>query len=333
MKHLKERITMKSKKVLSFIVVIAILLATITACNVESRSSEKINIVVTIFPQFDWVREIIGDKYDNFDLTMLIGSNADMHSYQPSMNDIARIAAADLFIYVGGHSDDWVEGALAQATNPDMVVINMVESLGDAILMVEHDCGDDECEDDHHDEVELHEEEHVWVSLRMSAILCEIIAQAIIDKDPDNDAVYRENLAAYTAKLDELDGRFTAMAQGAPNDTVVFADRFPFLYMMNDYGIHHYAAFSGCSAESEASFATIVQLSRRIDELDLAFVMITETGRLDIAETIISATQAQNQTILILDGFKAVSSIDIEKGMTYLSVMENNLEVLREALS
>jgi zinc transport system substrate-binding protein len=319
---------MKNKKILSLVLVFALLAGLLTACGGERKPSEKITVVATIFPQYDWIREIIGEKSGNFELTLLIGSNVDMHSYQPSMSDIARVSEADLFIYVGGHSDDWVKDALAQATNPDMAVINMVEALGDAILMVEHDCEDDECDDDHHDEAELHEEEHVWVSLRLSQKLCGIIAEAIIALDPANESVYRANLAAYTEKLTGLDAQYTEMVQESANKTVVFADRFPFLYMMNDYGIGHYAAFSGCSAEAEASFSTIRILSRKIDELELAFVMITETGNRDIANAIINATEAKNQKILVLDGMKAANS-----ELSYLAMMESNLEVLREALS
>jgi zinc transport system substrate-binding protein len=301
----------------------------VNGSSVPEAPVVKFNIVCTIFPQYDWLREIIGENSERFELTLLTDGSVDMHSFQPSMNDIARISKADLFIYVGGHSDDWVKDALAQASNPDMVVINMVEALGDAILMVEHDCDDDECDDDHHDdEIELHEEEHVWVSLRMSRKLCEIIAEAIIAFDPDNTEKYIDNLNAYIERIDDLDARFTEMVAESPGDTVVFADRFPFLYMMNDYGISHYAAFSGCSAEAEANFATIRILSRKIDELELEFVMITETGNRDIAETIISATEAKNQTILVLDGMKTANS-----SMSYLSVMESNLEILREALS
>jgi zinc transport system substrate-binding protein len=315
------------KRISALVLTLALMLTGLTACN-NTPESDKISIVVMIFPQYDWVREIIGEKSDRFDVTMLIGSSVDMHSYQPSMMDIARVATADLFIHIGGHSDGWVAGALAQSLNPDMVVINMVEALGDAIVMVEHDCSDDECDDDHHDNDGLIEEEHVWVSLRMARALCAIIAEAIIGLDPENADTYRQNLADYTLKLSDLDARYTEMAEAAPGNTVVFADRFPFLYMMNDYGIAHYAAFSGCSAEAEASFATIVQLSRRIDALELRFVMITETGSRDIAETIINATEARNQQILVLDGMKVATA-----EVSYLAIMESNLEVLREALS
>ena len=320
-------------KKLRFILIFTLLLTMFTACNAEPKLTEKIKIVTTIFPQYDWVREIIGEKAERFDLSLLIDSSVDMHSYQPSVSDIVRASGADLFIYIGGHSDDWVADVLSQAINENMVAINLVESLGDAVIMVEHDCDDDECDDDHHDEAGLHEEEHVWVSLKMSKMLCEIIAEQIVALDPYNEDVYRENLSNYLGKLSALDARYQEMAGTANTNTVVFADRFPFLYMMLDYGINHYAAFSGCSAEAEASFSTIRILSRKIDELELAFVMVTETGNHAIAETIINATEAKNQKILVLDGMKAVTSSDISNGVTYLSIMESNLKVLREALS
>ncbi|MCL1832342.1 MAG: metal ABC transporter substrate-binding protein [Oscillospiraceae bacterium] len=323
---------MKVRKALSIVLVLALLVTTMMACDKNPNDSDKKSIVVTIFPQYDWVMQILGDKADNFDITWLIGSNADMHSYSPSMSDIAKIATADLFIYVGGHSDEWVDDALAQATNPDMVVINMVEELGDNIIMVEHDCDDDECTDDHDDD-ELTQEEHVWVSLRMAQELCKVIVSAIADLDPDNTATYNANATNYNLKLTALDAQYKAMANDAPNKTLVFADRFPFLYMCKDYGLNHYAAFSGCSAESEASFSVIVQLSRRINENELKYVMITETGKHDLAQTIIDQTKAKNQKILVLNGLKTVTTSDVENGVTYLSVMQSNLEVLREALS
>jgi zinc transport system substrate-binding protein len=304
----------------------------ITACGQNAKPgehSEPIRIVATIFPQFDWTREIIGDLSDRFELTLLVGDNVDMHSFQPTVPDIAKISNADLFIYVGGHSDEWVEGVLNQVKNQDMVVINMVEELGDHILIVEHDCGDDECEDDHsHGDGESVEEEHVWTSLRLSRMLCTTIAEAIVGLDPENTDTYIANLSAYVDKLNALNARYTEMVEAANSNTVVFADRFPFLYMMNDYGIDFYAAFSGCFAAAEASFATVVQLSRKIDELELDFVMVTETGNHRIADTIIEATTAKNQKILVLDGMKTATS-----SMSYLSIMEKNLEVLREALS
>jgi zinc transport system substrate-binding protein len=310
-----------------------------TANDTEKADSvPKINIVATIFPQYDWLREIIGGKAENFELTILIDNRIDLHSYQPSISDIAKISTADLFIYVGGHSDDWVDNALAQA-NPGIKTINMVEALGDAIQMsrltegMEHVCDDEECDEDHGEVGELHEEEHVWVSLRMAKLLCEIIAETIISLNPENEDVYRDNLSAYIEKLSALDERYTEMVNAANNNTLVFGDRFPFLYLVDDYGLNHYAAFSGCTAASEASFSTIIILARKLDDYSLNFIMVTETGNHAIAETIIGNTRDKNQQVLVLDGMKAVSSNDMRNGVTYLTIMESNLEVLRKALN
>jgi zinc transport system substrate-binding protein len=306
--------------------------------NTEATAAKTINIVTTIFPQYDWLREIIGNNADNFELTLLVDSAVDFHSYQPSISDIATISTADLFIYVGGHSDDWVENALAQATNPDLIAINLVESLGDAVKMgrltegMEHVC-DDECEEDHGEEGELHEEEHVWTSLRNVKVLCGVIADALILSDPGNADDYRENLNAYILKLTALDEQYKTVIEAAKKNTLVFGDRFPFLYLVDDYGLNHYAAFSGCFAASEISMSTIVTLSRKLDDYELNYIMVTETGDRAIAETIINATRNKNQQILVLHGMKGVTSGDINSGMTYLSIMEDNLEVLRKALS
>jgi zinc transport system substrate-binding protein len=326
------------KKLIATMLILAMVLTAFTACESDTNKppAEKIRIVAAVFPQYDWVSEIIGDKTESFDLTLLVNSNIDMHSYQPSVTDIADISTADLFIYVGGHSDDWVEAALAQATNEDMVVINLVKELGDAILMENTDkilheessgCACAGCNSSNAEE-EIHEEEHVWVSLRFSKILCEVIAEAIIALDPANESVYRANLSAYSEKLDDLDSRYTQMVEEASNNTLIFADRFPFLYLMNDYGLDYYAAFSGCSAANEITPNTIVNLAEKINQSDLAFVMVTETANRAIAETVVNSTESKDQEILVLNGMKVV-----ESGENYLSVMESNLEVLRKALS
>jgi len=301
----------------------------------------KIKIVSTIFPQYDWVREIIGDRAEYFELTLLVDSYVDLHSYQPSVSDIAKVSACDLFIYVGGHSDKWVENALKQAMNSELTAISLVEVLGDAVKTerlsggMTHACDDDDCDYDHGSPSvpeEEHEDEHVWLSLRTAQVFCEAITEAIIQEDPENAEVYRNNLSAYIEKLKALDAEFTAMADEAEVKTVVFGDRFPFLYLVDDYGIDFYAAFSGCSAETEASFSTIVTLAGKMDSLNLTNIMVTESANQSIAETIISNTKDRNQKILVLDAMQSVTAKDVNEGVTYLSVMESNLEVLREAL-
>jgi zinc transport system substrate-binding protein len=304
--------------------------------------ARRLSIVAAIFPQYDWIREILGDTTNPFDITLLIDNQIDMHSYQPSVRDIVTVGSADLFIHAGGHSDDWVEGVLRQATNPDIIVINQLDLLrdpafGDLIRMQEaiegseHIC-DDDCDDDHSVDGPLHEDEHVWVSLRLAKILCTVIANVLSELDPGNAEAYHGNLAAYIERLSALDEEYQAAADAAEIDTLVFADRFPFRYLMDDYGLNYYAAFSGCSAASEASFSTIVFLATKVAELGLNNVMVTETGNHSIARAVINSTPGKDQQILVLDGMKMVTRRDIDAGMTYLSIMEDNLEVLREAL-
>jgi len=299
----------------------------------------NLSIVTAIFPQYDWVREILGDHAERFDLTLLLDILVDLHSYQPSISDIALISASDLFIHVGGHSDGWVDDVLRQATNPNMVVLNLLEVLGDAVLMeieiegAEHIC-DDDCDDDHdHGGVHLGEDEHVWLSLRHAKTICAAITDALAELDPDNAEAFRRNLDAYVERLSALDMEFQAVADAASVRTLVFADRFPFRYLMEDYGIRFYAAFSGCHAAAEASFSTIVFLATRMEELGLGNIMISETADGSIARTVISSTPGGGQQILVLNAMQAVLRRDIDEGLTYLSVMESNLDVLREALS
>jgi zinc transport system substrate-binding protein len=195
---------------------------------------------------------------------------------------------------------------------------------------------DDDCDDDHdhtfgHDDFLA--DEHIWLSLRFAKTLCAAIADMLSIADPENADVYKTNASAYIAKLSDLDAGFGAAAHAANVRTLVFADRFPFRYLMNDYGITYYAAFQGCSAESEASFVTIISLANRINQLGLNVVMVTETSDQSIARTVINSTNARNQRILVLDGMKAVTAADIANGTTYLSIMKNNLAVLKEALN
>ena len=305
----------------------------------SETTTEPLKIVSTIFPQYDWVREIIGEKSNNFELILLADSAADLHSYDPSIADILTISKCDLFIYVGGHSDDWVEDVLKTADNPDMLVINLMEELGDAVKMErltegqEHVC-DEECEEEHDEDGELifHEDEHVWTSLKNTQLLCSPIADAVVSLDPENEDVYRENFDDYIGRLSSLDAKYQDAVASAEADTLVFADRFPFLYLVDDYALTHYAAFTGCAAESEAAISTIVILARKIDELGLGMVMVTESSDKAIAETIISNTESRNQQILVLNAMQSVTADDIKNGVTYLSIMESNLEVLKEAL-
>ena len=293
-----------------------------------------LRIVATIFPEYDWVRAVLGDNPAGAELKLLLDKGVDMHSFQPTADDMLMIADCDLFLYVGGESDGWVRDALENAVNKDMAVIDLLEALGDAAKEEELAEGmqaeEEEGEDGGEGEAEY--DEHVWLSLRNAAAIVPEIAAALEALDPANAGVYRANAAGYLDKLDALDRAYAAAAADAPVKTLLFADRFPFRYLTEDYGLGYYAAFSGCSAETEASFETITFLAKKTDELGLRAVLTIEGSDHRMAETIIRNTRTQDQTILTLDSMQSTAPDFQQTGVTYLSVMENNLAVLKEAL-
>ena len=295
----------------------------------NTKDDGKLSIVTTIFPEYDWVKQMLGDEIDNADITMLLDSGVDLHNYQPTAEDIVTLAKCDMFIYVGGHSDEWVDGVLAQANNKDMVVINLFELLGDAVKEDEHH------EDDHgdHDHSHVHEDdEHVWLSVCNAKTVCREIAEKLGQIDPENKEKYAANYTSYSAKLDAVDSAYRAAVDSASKKTLLFGDRFPFRYLADEYGLEYYAAFSGCSAESEASFETIAHLAGKVDELGLSAVIKIEGSDGKIAETIINTTTAKNAKILTLNSMQSTTVKDAQNGVTYISIMESNLEVIKEAL-
>ncbi len=306
----------------------------------QVAGTKGLSIVCTIFPQYDWVREILGNQEGaeapgNAELTLLLDNGVDLHSYQPTAGDIAKIAACDLFIYVGGESDHWVADALAEATNKDMKVINMMEVLGDSIKeeeLVEGMEAEEE-EEEEGGEAEAEYDEHVWLSLENAEVICKAIAAALSEVDARNKAVYEKNLAGYTEKLEALDADYQKAVDGAARATLLFGDRFPFRYLVDNYGLDYYAAFVGCSAETEASFETIVFLAGKTDELSLPAVCVLESSDQSIAKTIINNTKSKNQKILVMDSMQSVTSKDVANGAKYLSIMEENLKELKEALN
>lgn len=304
----------------------------LAACgNNNQNKNDKLSVVCTIFPEYDWVSEILGENKDNVELTLLLDNGVDLHSYQPSVQDIAKISTCDLFIYVGGESDAWVDNALKNATNKNMKVINLLEVLGDKVKTEETVEGM-EHEHEHSHEDEKENDEHVWLSLKNAEILCKKITSELSALDKDNVATYENNFASYKQKLATLDKGYSSAVKNAKYKTLVFGDRFPFRYLVDDYNLKYYAAFAGCSAETEASFETIVFLAGKVDELSLPAVCTIEGREHKIAETVRNNTTTKNQKILTFDSMQSTTSKDVKNGVTYLSVMEKNLKVLKEAL-
>ena len=331
------------KKYISILLAAVMAVCSLSACGqnnsntntpAKDNNDKQVKVVTTIFPEYDWVKEIAGDEVSNMDLTMLLDNGVDLHSYQPTADDIMKISDCDLFIYVGGESDAWVEDALKEAVNKDMKVINLLDVLGSSVKEEEVVEGMEAEEEDEEDgaEEEPEYDEHVWLSLRNAKVLCRAIADDLAEIDTENANTYQENEKAYADKLDELDKKYQETVDSASQKTLLFGDRFPFRYMVDDYGLSYYAAFVGCSAETEASFETITFLAGKTDELGLKNIMTIEKSDQKIAKTIIENTNEKNQGILILDSMQSTTSDDVKKGATYFSIMENNLNVLQEAL-
>ena len=349
------------KKIFLILAVFTALTTSVFAAN--AKKSDKLKVVTTIFPEYDWTREILGSNPGKAELTLLLGNGVDLHSYQPSIQDIAKISTADIFIYVGGESDGWVKDALKNAKNQNMKVINLLETLGDKVKAEEikegmqaeeeededeehhhegehHDDDDDEDHNHeaeehhhhHHDDEEVEYDEHVWLSLKNAKILCAEIANTLSEKDPANAATYKENLAAYNTRLNTLDAKYAASVKAGNKNTVLFGDRFPFRYLVDDYGLDYFAAFVGCSAETEASFETVIFLAKKVDELGLNSVLKIESGDGKIARTIIQNTKKKNAKVLTLDSIQSTTAKQAKAGTTYLKIMEANLTVLTEAL-
>ena len=322
------------KKFISILVVLSLLAGSLSGCRTGGNSIDKLSIVTTIFPEYDWVNRILGDQAENTEVTLLLDNGVDIHSYQPTADDIVTVSACDMFIYVGGESDEWVDEVLAQAKNDDMIVINLFDILGDAVK--EEEIVDGMEQEDAHEEEEhehVHEDdEHVWLSLKNANIICRAINEKLCVLDPENAQIYTANTESYCQKLNALDAEYQTVVDAASVKTLLFGDRFPFRYLADDYGIAYYAAFSGCSAESEASFETIAFLAGKVDALGLTSVITLKGSDGSIAKTIVSASSAKNANILTLDPMQTTTAKDADNGASYLAIMESNLEVLKEAL-
>ena len=308
----------------------AILLCTIILCGCTAPSQQKpenegLSVVTTVFPVYDWLRNIT--EGTDTKVTMLMQNGSDLHNFQPSAKDIITINDADMFVYVGGESDEWTADVLREAKSSlesvslmDSGRVSLVEDKVKEGMTVE-------------EEEEPENDEHIWLSLQNAIKYTELLSEKLQEIDPDNAERYHQNAEAYIGKLMALDREYSVTAENAKNRTLVFCDRFPFIYMMKDYGLDYYAAFNGCSAETEASFETVVYLGEKLDELQLKHVFIIENSNTDIADTVIRTSKDQNRDILVLDSMQSVTGGQAENGVTYLSVMEENLEVLKKGLN
>ena len=317
------------KKIIALLLSLVLCAAFCVGCSGKKGEDGKLKIVTTIYPLYEWVKNIT-DGVQNADTTLLLSKGADMHSFQPTSKDIVTISDCDVFVYVGGESDKWVEDILNNARNKDMLCLNLMDALGSAAKEEETVEG---MQAEQHDEGEESDEkeydEHIWLSLKNASALCRHIADKLGEKDNADKATFDSNASSYIAKLDALDGQYAQAIKESKNDTLIFADRFPFRYLTNDYGLHYYAAFAGCSAESEASFKTLVFLADKLKELHLTKLMTIDGSDQKIARSVIDTAGIADVKVLTLNSMQSDSGTN----GSYLTLMEQNLSVLKEALN
>ncbi|MBR1863180.1 MAG: zinc ABC transporter substrate-binding protein [Ruminococcus sp.] len=328
---------MKAKKIFTAAILCAALCSAMTGCGgsdkKDSPQKSGLNVVCTSFAAYDWTCEIVGDHSDEVEVTYLLESGVDLHSYQPSVADITKISDCDVFIYVGGESESWTEDLLKEARNKDMKTLRLLD-IGTAVeeelkegMEAE---SEEEPEDGHGEETEY--DEHVWLSLRNAQVFCEEIADLLGEADSENAEDYKSNAQSYCGKLGALDTKFTELFSEHPGTVLIFGDRFPFRYFCADHGVDYYAAFAGCSAETEASFETVTFLAGKVDELDVGTVFTIENSDGRVAQSIVQTAEKSGVRIAQLDSVQSVSRQDMDNGRNYLSIMEKNYDTLKEAL-
>ncbi len=304
------------KKAFLFVLVIVLL----TGCaNMGDNigEAEKTEIVCTIFPVYDWLGNIIGDNQDKFSLTLL-GWGADIHSYQPTAEDIIRIQTCDLLIFVGGESDAWIRDVIE---GKDVYSVSLMD-------MLREDLKRESLTHSHEDGLKGYDE-HVWLSIDMAEEIVENLAEVICRLDYEKAAEYKRNAEGYDEKLERLDAEYERITEGLWKNTVIFADRFPFLYMMDDYDIEYFAAFPGCSSDTEASFETVAHLSEKAKELKKETLIVIENSKQNIAETIIENSDGVAKDTVVMNSFQ---SVDLKNSDGYIEIMRENLTSLKKAL-
>ncbi|WP_018590449.1 metal ABC transporter substrate-binding protein [Terrisporobacter glycolicus] len=348
------------KKILSLLIITLISIGLFSSCAMPkskiTESENKLNIVTTIFPQYDFARQVAGKHAE---VNMLLKPGAESHSFEPTPQDIKKIQNADIFIYTGGENDTWVEDILSSMGDKKPETIKLLDCVPTVTEEIvdgmehehdekgedkhDHDSSHDEKDEDKHEHDSSHDEkdedkhdheeeidEHVWTSPKNAILIVEKIEKVLSDKDKKNSKQYLDNSVAYINKLKTLDNKFKEIAKSGKRKTILFGDRFPFRYFADDYGLKYFAAFSGCSTESEASAATVAFLTNKVKEEQIPVVFTIEFSNGKIADSICDATGAKKLT---LHSCHNVSADEFASGVSYFSIMEQNLEPLKEALN
>lgn len=339
---------MKKNKLFS-IICLAVSIYAFNGCkkgqNEKKGADEnKIKVVATIFPEYDWAKNLVKDS-PNVEVELLIKNGTDLHSYQPSTQDIVKIGNADIFIYVGGESDEWVSQVLKNSKKENQIVVNLMQTLSQDIKEEElvegmqgEDHDDDDADDDHDDDEDDDEteyDEHVWLSVENAKKAAVKIAESLEVADLENSVLYASNLKNYLAELESLDTVKTRIAEKiqTQNSPLIFCDRFPFRYLIDELNLKYFAAFAGCSAETEASFETVAFLVKKTEELKPDSIFVTESSDKKLAQTVIAGAKLPETKITVLNSMQAVTLEQAENGASYIKIMQENLEKISSALN
>ena len=293
-----------------------------------TRSEKQAKVVTTIFPIYDICREILGTEED---VVLIQDNGMDMHSYEPTALDIKTISKSELFIHIGGESDDWVDGIIRSANNVNLKklslinTINVLEETDEGILENEH-------EHDHEDDNE-HEnaffDEHIWLSLKNAITMTKEISEALTWVYPERTEIIKINTEKYLNKLIRLESEYANECLNKQK-TIVVADRFPFLYLVNDYNLTYLAAFSGCTSETDASAETLTKLIDKVNEENLKYICVLETSNYSLANQIVSS--CPDTEVLVLNSCQLISNKDLNN-KSYFDIMKSNLEILKKVLN
>ena len=328
--------SLKSRLVCSLLVLCLLLSAFSLFSCAEKKDDGKLHIVCTLFPQYDWLRNIVSGS-QSIELDLIIANGSDPHSYQPTAADIMTISNCDILIYVGGDSDEWIKKAIERSKNDNIQTIVLTELEGVNI----HEISASSHSHEGHSHSDGHDghshsalDEHIYLSLRNAMASVREITEILCEKDPASKELYKKNSDIYLEKLLALSSELALAVGSVPEEErfVLFADRFPFVYLLSDYGVHYAAAFEGCTTDVDADFDTVLRLIHEADEHNVKYIAVTESSDKALAETVISSTKTKNQKILTFNSMQAISRQKINGGVTYLSIMEENAKALKTAL-
>lgn len=311
-------------RIISVLLAALLVLVTFTGCG-EMQKTDDFHIVCTIFPIYDWVKSIVKDA-EGVRVSLIVSDGSDLHSYNASASDIINISTCDMLVMAGGDSDVWVEAALSQAKNKEITVLRLLDVL-DARGMAYAADGEHE----HSEGEECHHalDEHFWLSPKAARALCGEIFTSLCERDSENAEKYTSNFSHLEADLIELDELCNngASTVDAP---LVFADRFAFKYLFLDYDIPYVAAFSSCSADTDATFETVKELSEALDSSEAEKIYVTESALEGVAEAVISASQRGECEIVSINSMQSITANDVENGASYVEIMRENIDKLFE---